>query len=430
MKKIKIGIIGLGTVGTGVVAMLFNNGPLINKRTQTLIEIDKILVGDIGKKRSGLPGRVEKIITDKPGEILDNPEIDIVVEVMGGTGKALEYVLSAIKKKKHVVTANKDMMAEYGGLLFAEAEKSQTALLFEASVCAAIPAVEVLKQSLAGNNITRVTGILNGTTNYILTKMHENGCSYEEALEEAGKLGYAEADPENDVMGFDAARKIAILASIAFNMRITGRDVYVEGITDITQGDILYARELGYRIKLAADAGVSDDGVGVRVNPMFIPLSNPLAEVNGVYNAVYIEGDMSGKVMLYGQGAGAGPTASAVVGDIIAIARALGDNGGGVAGCTCFNEKRLVPPEKATGRFYIRMNVKDSPGVLARIAGVLGEHGVSIYSVVQKKNRGLLAEIVIITHEVIFKNLGDALDTIKKLDVVDEVAKAIMVEDE
>lgn len=429
MKKIKIGLIGLGTVGTGVVRMLEKNGPLINKRTQTWIEVGKILVNDINKKRYGLPPSAEKLLTDDPREILEDSGTDIVVEVMGGTGKALEYVTEALKAGKHVVTANKDMMAEHGGALFEQAEKSGVALLFEASVCAAIPAVEVLKQSLAGNNIARITGILNGTTNYILTKMHETGCGYEEALEEAGRLGYAEADPANDVMGFDSARKIAILASIAFNMRIRGDDVYVQGITGISKSDIAYAEELGYKIKLAAEARITDEGAGVRVNPMFIPLSNPLAEVDDVYNAVYIEGDMSGKIMLYGRGAGSGPTASAVVGDIISIARSVGCVSP-APGCTCFNESNIMPPENARGRFYIRMNVRDNPGVLAQIAGVLGDNGVSIYSVVQKKNEGSFAEIVIITHEVVCRNLENAIEMIRTLDVTDKVNNPIMVEDE
>lgn len=430
MKSIRIGMMGLGTVGGGVAAMLSENGALIDKKAGSGIILEKILVKDIAKERSDVPQNIRAILTDNPADILDDPNIDIVIEVMGGTKEALEFVRTALRNKKHVVTANKDMMAAYGGDLFAEADRSGSALLFEASVCAAIPVVDVLKHSLAGNRISRIMGILNGTTNYILTMMSGEKSEYSQALEKAMDGGYAESDPADDVMGRDAARKIAILASIAFNMRIKYEDVFTEGITGVSLCDIEYAAELGYRIKLIADAKFSDEGVEARVNPLFIPTGHPLSNVDGVFNAVYIESDMAGETMLYGKGAGAKPTASAVLGDVIALARAIGGGGAVFTGCTCFNEKMIVAPENAVSRFYIRMNVKDSPGVLSKIAGVLGDHGVSIYSVVQKKAQGQSAEIVIITHMVMEKNMLDSIAKIKGMDIVNEFGSLIRVEGE
>ncbi|MFO7611548.1 MAG: homoserine dehydrogenase [Clostridia bacterium] len=430
MKSIRVGMMGLGTVGGGVASMLSENGVLIDKKAGSRIVLEKILVRDINKARKDVPLNIKNLLTGNPADILENPGIDIVVEVMGGTDEALEFVRTALRNKKHVVTANKDMMAAYGGDLFAEADKSGSALLFEASVCAAIPVVDVLKHSLAGNRISRIMGILNGTTNYILTKMSEEKSEYSQALKKAMDRGYAESNPVNDVMGYDAARKIAILASIAFSMRVKYEDVFTEGITGISLCDIDYAAELGYRIKLIADAKFSDKGVEARVNPLFIPTGHPLSNVDGVFNAVYIESDMAGETMLYGKGAGAKPTASAVLGDIIALARAINSGGTVFTGCTCFNEKMIVSPENAVSRFYIRMNVKDNPGVLSRIAGVLGDHDVSIYSVVQKKAQLQSAEIVIITHMVMEKNMLDSITEIRGMDIVNEFGSLIRVEGE
>lgn len=430
MKTIRIGMIGLGTVGGGTAAMLEKNRGFINKTANANIIMDKILVRDINKKRPGVRSDLLDLLTDNPDDIFLNEDIDIIVEVMGGTELALTYVKKALNLKKHIVTANKDMMAVHANELFELAEKNKTLLLFEASVCAAIPIVEVLKKSLAGNKISRIMGILNGTTNYILSKMDSDGSEYSEALQDAIDKGYAESNPDSDVMGYDSGRKLAILAAIAYNMRVEYTDVYIEGISKITAEDISYAAKLGYRIKLIADTKYINGGVKVHVNPLFMPKTHPLAKVDGIYNAVYIESDMAGETMLYGKGAGADATASAVVGDIIAIVKDICEDSIAHAGYTFFNERKIIGHQNAISKFYLRMDVKESPGVLSKIAGVLGDHEVSIFSVVQAKAYAESAEIVIITHRVVEENMQNSLNEIKNLDIVNEISSVIRVEDE
>ena len=430
MKMIRIGMIGLGTVGGGTAAMLEKNKGFINKTANAGIVMEKILVRDVSKERPGLNPGIKALLTDNPDDIFNNSEIDIVVEVMGGTDLALTYVKRALNQKKHVVTANKDMMAVHANELFDLADKNGVVLMYEASVCAAIPIVDVLKKSLAGNKISRIMGILNGTTNYILTKMDTEGIEYDEALRDAIEKGYAESNPDSDVLGYDPGRKLAILAAIAYNMQVEYDDVYIEGITKIRNEDLRYAAELGYRIKLIADAKYINGGVKVHVNPVFMPLTHPLARVDGIYNAIYIESDMAGRTMLYGRGAGAEATASAVVGDIIAIARDICEDSIANSGYTLFNERKIIGHENAVSQFYIRMSVKDSPGVLSRIAGVLGDHNVSIYSVVQAKAHDNLAEIVMVTHSVVEKNMQNSLREISGLDIVNEIGSVIRVEGE
>ncbi|HRX41580.1 MAG TPA: homoserine dehydrogenase [Clostridia bacterium] len=430
MKTIKIGMIGLGTVGGGTAAMLEKNKGFINKTANAGIVMEKILVRDVSKERPGLNPGIKALLTDNPDDIFNNSEIDIVVEVMGGTDLALTYVKRALNQKKHVVTATKDMMAVHANELFDLADKNGVVLMYEASVCAAIPIVDVLKKSLAGNKISRIMGILNGTTNYILTKMDTEGIEYDEALRDAIEKGYAESNPDSDVLGYDPGRKLAILAAIAYNMQVEYDDVYIEGITKIRNEDLRYAAELGYRIKLIADAKYLNGGVKVHVNPVFMPLTHPLARVDGIYNAIYIESDMAGRTMLYGRGAGAEATASAVVGDIIAIARDICEDSIANSGYTLFNERKIIGHENAVSQFYIRMSVKDSPGVLSRIAGVLGDHNVSIYSVVQAKAHDNLAEIVMVTHSVVEKNMQNSLREISGLDIVNEIGSVIRVEGE
>ena len=429
MKTIRIGMIGLGTVGGGTAAMLEKNKGFINKTVNANIVMDKILVRDINKDRPGVNTDLLNKLTDNPDDIFLNEDIDIIVEVMGGTELALTYVKKALNLKKHIVTANKDMMAVHANELFDLAEKNGTLLLFEASVCAAIPIVEVLKKSLAGNKISRILGILNGTTNYILSKMTSDGLTYNEVLQEAIDIGYAESNPESDVMGYDSGRKLAILAAIAYNMRVEYDDVYIEGITKITADDIAYASELGYQIKLIADAKYINGGVKVNVNPVFMPEAHPLAKVDGIYNAVYIESDMAGETMLYGKGAGAKATASAVVGDIIAIAKDICEDSISNTGYTLFNERKIIGHQNTISKFYIRLDVKECPGVLSKIAGVLGDHEVSIYSVVQAKAYVESAEIAIITHKVVEENMQNSLNEIKNLNIVNEISSVIRVED-
>lgn len=422
----KIGLLGLGNVGTGVVKVLKENGKDIETKVGRRLEIGRVLVRDLHKKRN--VDIDASLLTDNPADILDNPEIEIVVEVMGSIEKAYEYIIKAFEKKKAVVTANKDLIAVHGKELFEAAGRNGCDFFFEASVGGGIPIIRPLKESLSGNKISLIMGIINGTTNYILTKMGQEGYEFHEALEEAQRLGYAEPDPTSDIEGLDAARKIAILASIGFNSRITYPDVYVEGITKITTYDIKYAEELGYTIKLLGIAKGNDDEVEVRVHPVFIPTTHPLAAVYNEYNAIFVRGDAVGETMFYGKGAGELPTASAVVGDIISAARNNRYGTSGMIGCTCYENKRIKPITEIESKYYIRISVKDRPGVLASIAGVFGNTNVSLASVIQKRLEGHYAELVLITHKVQEANLRDALAVIEGLSVVDQVGTVIRVE--
>jgi len=424
---IRIGMLGLGTVGTGVVKVLRENGADIERKIGRRIELGGILVRDLKKKRGIEVPR--EIMTSDPARIVDDPEIDIVVEVMGTVDEALEYIIRALENKKAVVTANKDLVSVYGKELFDAAERNNCDLFFEGSVAGGIPIIRPLKECLCGNNITKVMGIINGTTNYILTKMAFEGKEFSEALAEAQRLGYAEPDPTSDIEGLDAARKIAILASIVFNSRTTYSDVYVEGITCIASYDIQYAEELGYTIKLLGIAKDNNGEVEVRVHPVLIPQSHPLAAVKNEFNAIFVEGDAVGETMFYGKGAGELPTASAVVGDIISAARNIRFGMPGRVGCTCFETKRVKPITEIESKFYIRVSVKDQPGVLASIAGVFGNSNVSLASVIQKRLEGDLAELVLITHRVREANLRDALAIIEGLSVVAAVSSVIRVEE-
>ena len=312
-----------------------------------------------------------------------------------------QAIATALEKGKSVVTANKDLMASHGSELLKKAEEHHTDLFFEASVGGGIPIIQVMKESLAANKFTRVMGILNGTTNYILTRMSEEGLGFEEALEEAKALGYAEADPTNDVEGYDAARKIAILASIAFNSRVTDNMVSVEGITKIDPWDIKYAKEFGYEIKMVAIAREDDNAVEARVHPLMLPKSHPLAAIRDSYNAVFVEGDPIDKAMFYGRGAGSLPTASAVVGDVINAARNLCHDSRSRWGCTCFSNKRVKTLDETVSKYYVRISAYDRPGVFAAITRILGEQKVSLDAVMQKRSiSDNAAEIVMITHQV------------------------------
>ena len=426
-REIKVGMLGLGTVGRGVCRLLAANGPLLDQRAGAGITLKKVLVRDLSRDR-GLalpPG----LLTTNAGDILSDPEIEIVIEVMGGTGSALEYVLSALRSGRSVVTANKDMVSTHGRELFAAAAEGGSDILFEASVAGGIPIITPLKESLAANRILSLHGIINGTTNYILTRMTREGLGLAEALREARSAGYAEADPAADVEGLDAARKLAILASIAFNTRIVPQDVAVEGIMSVTAEDIAYAREFGFTIKLLAIARETAGGIDVRVHPAFVPDGHPLAAVSGVFNAVFVVSDAAGESMFYGRGAGEMPTASAVVADVMDAVRHLLYRAPGLFGCTCFENKPLKPPGLVESRFYLRLKVADRPGVLAAIAQVFGDNGVSLAQVVQKQ-AGDLAELVVISHRVREAWLRQALVDIGGLPVVREVASVIRVEGE
>ncbi|SHL03282.1 homoserine dehydrogenase [Selenomonas ruminantium] len=428
-KVIKIGVLGAGTVGSGVIKVLEMNQPQITERVGARLEVKQVLVRDCSKVRPFLEGIK---VTDKIEDILQDEEIQIVVELMGGLKPAKEYMLRAMEAGKSVVTANKDVVAQFGKEMFAKAEEKNVDFLFEASVGGGIPIITPLKQCLTANKVTEIMGIVNGTTNYMLTKMTECGSDYDSVLKEAQEKGYAEANPSADVDGLDAARKAAILASLAFNTRVELKDVSVEGITKITPDDIEYAKNLGYVIKLlAVGKDTAEFGVDVRVHPVFLPKDHPLAAVNGVFNAIFVRGNAIGDAMFYGQGAGSLPTASAVVADIIDVSRdILHDNFGRVR-CTCYEDKPICPIEKTKSSYYVRLLVDDKPGVLGYVATAFGNAGVSLESVIQT-HRNIVdhAEIVAISHRVEHAQIEAALAALKALPVVDEIRSVIRVEQE
>ena len=423
---INIGIIGFGTVGCGAVQILQENKNSIERKIGSELWIKRIADIDLERKR---PIEVDRgILTTDAYEIINDPEIDIVVELIGGVKPAGQFIADAIANGKHIVSANKELIAREGHALLLEAGNRKLDFCFEASVGGGIPIIRPLKICLAGNRIEEVVGIVNGTTNYILTKMSQEGRDFGETLAEAQRLGYAEPDPTNDVEGHDAAFKIAILASIAFGSQVDLADVYHEGITRLTQRDTSYAQELGYRIKLLAIAKENNGAMEIRVHPAFIPQSHPLASVNDVYNAIYVKGNAVGDVMFYGQGAGPLAAGSAVVGDIMDIARNINSGATGRITCTCVDRKAALGMGEVVTKYYIRMKTLDRPGVLGAIANVFGKNEVSIASVLQKTRNGEQAEIVWITHEVKEKNFRTALEEIQNLPVVAEVSNWIRVE--
>ena len=424
-QKIKIGLLGAGTIGGSVIKFLDKNREIISQRANADIEIKNILV-----LPREIPALHERNLpaTDNYDEILNDPEIKIVIELMGGINPAKDFILKAMNHGKNVVTANKDVVAQFGAELFETAEKNHVDFLFEAAVGGAIPIIMPLKRSLTANKITEILGFVNGTTNYMLTKMAADGADYETVLKEAQAKGYAERNPAADVEGKDAARKIAILASLAFNSRVTFENVSVEGITKITPQDISHAEKLGYVVKLLAIGKESDLGIDVRVHPVLLEKNHPLASVNGVLNAIFVRGVPISEAMFYGPGAGE-PTASAVISDIIEIVRGIQLNSVGRFGCTCYEQKKFCPIEETVSSYYMRLLVDDKPGVLGKIATTFGDAGVSLKSVMQSEcapeNH---AEIIVVTHEVKHKNILQAQDALKNLEVVDEILSIIRVE--
>jgi homoserine dehydrogenase len=426
-EKIQVGLLGFGVVGGGTVKLLRDNAESIARKVGFPVEVKKVAVRDLSKPRQvDLPAGM---VTDNPNDVIDDPDIDIVCELMGGVQPAYDYVLRAIQNGKNIVTANKEMMAKAGHNLLHEAEHRKLDFNFEGSVGGGIPIIQPLKQALAGNRFKEVIGIVNGTTNYILSKMTAEGADFGDVLAEAQAHGYAEADPTSDVGGFDAQYKTAILASIAFTSRIDLADIYVEGITGIAKRDIEVARELGYVIKLVGIGQDLGDALQVRVHPTLLPKAHPLASVNDVYNAVFVRGDAVGDVMFYGRGAGSGPTGSAVVGDIIEIARNIRREGTGRMGCTCFDRKPARDISHLETKYYIRLVAHDRPKVLASLASILGDFDVSIESVLQHPLPDGDAEIVLITHRTLEANLRSAIDVFKRLDIVSAVQNSIRVEE-
>lgn len=425
-KPIKIGLLGAGTVGSGVLQVLRENAKEVALKAGTPVEIKSVLVRDTKKARPYMDGL---IVTDKIEDILEDAEIKIVVELVGGLHPAREYMLAAMEAGKHVVTANKDVIAQFGADMFDQAKKQKVGFLFEASVGGGIPIIRPIMESLTANRITEVMGIVNGTTNYMLTKMTEMGEDYQSALKEAQEKGYAEANPAADVEGLDAARKAAILASLAFNTRVTLQSVAVEGITEITPEDIDYARQLGYVIKLLAIAKDSPEkGVDVRVHPAFLPKEHPLASVSDVFNAIFVKGNAIGEAMFYGRGAGALPTASAVISDIVSLARGIISGEVREVAFQVFGQKQFCPIEETISAYYVRLLVADMPGVLGAIATAFGDEGVSLNSVIQTRKVGELAEIVAITHHVKHRRIERAKRTLAAMPVVTRISSVIRVE--
>lgn len=425
---VNVGLLGAGTVGGGVILVLEKNAADIEKKVGMPVRITKILernpqlAAELGQKYQ---------ITDKIEDILEDPDIDIVVELIGREHPAKEFIAEALRHGKNVVTANKDVLAKHGKELFELASQNQVDFMFEAAVGGGIPIIRPLKSCLAANKITSVMGIVNGTTNYMLTKMSAEHLDFADVLKEAQDKGYAESDPTADIGGLDAARKIAILASIAFNTRVVLEDVHVEGIENLTLRDIDYANELGYVVKLLAIAKRDEkDGISVRVHPTMLPSDHPLAKVNDVYNAVYVTGDAVGDTMFFGRGAGRMPTASAVCGDIVDVARNIRHGSTGRISCTCYDEKHLCTIENITSPCYIRLHVHDKPGVLAGIAAAFGAQNVSLKNVVQKAKVNGFSELVVITYDVSEFNLRMAIQTLRALPIVEKICSVIRVEDD
>ncbi len=420
----KIALLGMGTVGSGVYKILENQKEEMPFKVGAELEIVKVLVRNKAKYAEAVPA--EKL-TDKWEDVINDDSIDMVVEVMGGIEPARTYIREALEKGKHVITANKDLMAMHGHELLDIAKQHNCDLLFEAAVAGGIPIIRPMKQCLAGNNITEVMGIINGTTNFILTKMKEEGMDFKDALQLATDLGYAEADPTADVEGYDAGRKLAIMASIAFHTPVTFDDVYTEGITKITAKDMRYAQELGCTIKLLGIAKHTEDGIEVKVHPTLIPENHPLAAVNDAFNAVFVHGDAVDDAMFYGRGAGSLPTGSAVVGDIMDVARNMLFGSNGRIGCSCYKELPIKQIGDTRSSYYIRMKLEDRAGTLAALAGVFGSNDVSISVLLQKAKIDDAAEIVIVTHEVEEKRLNDAITVLSTMSMVQEITNIIRV---
>jgi homoserine dehydrogenase len=425
-RALRVGLLGFGTVGSSVVRLLEEHRGDIAARAGCRLEVARIAVRDLSKARAVAVD--PSILTSDPMEILDDPGIDIVCELIGGREPAGTLILAALDRDKPVVTANKELLATRGRELFDAAENKGLDLYFEAAVGGGIPLIRPLKESLTGERLERVLGIVNGTTNYILTKMSEEGRPFDEVLAEAQRLGYAEADPSADVDGHDAAAKVAILASIAFNARVVADDVFREGITRVTTEDIEFARRLGYVVKLLAIAELDGDRVAARVHPAMIPSAHPLAAVRDAFNAVFLAGANVGELMFYGRGAGGDATATAVVGDLVTVARNLRSGVRGV-GCTCFLQRTIRPMAEHEGQYYILLRVEDRPGVLAEIASVLADNDVSIKSVWQE-GAGDDAQLVFVTHRAREGAFQRAVTGLHDLPAVEEVRSIVRVEAE
>ncbi len=422
MKQVKVGIIGFGTVGTGTAKILLTQRDLIKKRTGIDLILKKVADKDLKRPREiTLP---EGVLTTDAWEIIKDPEIDIVVELIGGFHPAKDFILEALKHGKHVVTANKALLSEDGNDIFALAKEKGLQVGFEASVGGGIPIIKVMREGLVANKMLAIYGIINGTTNYILTKMTNEGLDFQDALREAQQLGYAEADPTLDIEGIDSTHKITILASLAYGIPLSFNKAYCEGITKITAQDIAFAKEFGYKIKLLAITKILDGEIELRVHPTMVPEDYLIAKLDGVFNAIYVEGDSVGATLYYGRGAGSMPTGSAVVADIVDIAK-----GANSFPLDFSADYKIKPIDDIESIYYFRFTAYDRPGVLSKISGVFGEHNISIASVIQKgRSKAGAVPLVILTHKAKEKNVKEALDKIDKLPVVADKSVFIRVE--
>lgn len=422
--SISIGMLGCGIVGSAVARTLEAHSNEITERVGAKLEIRRVAVRNLSKERDvPLP---RSMFTNDAAEVIRDPDIQIVVEVMGGIEPTRTLLLDAMRSGKHVVSANKELIGSLGRELFDEAEASKVEFNFEASVAGGIPIIRPLKESLAGEKVYRVMGILNGTTNYILTKMSEDGMEFDQALAQAERLGYAELDPSADIEGFDAAAKLSILASIAFNARVVSGDVYREGITGVRQSDITFAGNLGYAVKLLAIGEAIDGEISMRVHPAMIPQTHPLASVRDNLNAIFVEGSEVGELMFYGRGAGGAPTAISVIGDVVDIARHIVGGGRGV-GSIYSQPAKLRPMDHTLSQYYVLLEVADKPGVLAKVAQTFTDNNVSIKSVWQE-GMGDEAQLVMVTHSALEENFQSLLAALRDLDVVDAIASSMRVQ--
>ena len=428
MKEVGIGILGAGTVGSGLWDLLGQNRQLVLSKSGIQLEIVKIADKNIKiKKALGIP---DDVFTKDPMEVIEHPDIDIVVELIGGTTTARDLILLAADKGKHIVTANKALLAMHGSEVFTRVLANEVEIGFEASVCGGIPIIKTIREALVGNRIKKIIGILNGTSNYVLTKMSREGIDFEHALEAAKRLGFAEADPYLDISGGDARHKITILSSFAFNTTVDHDSVYMEGIGGIDINDIRYAEEFGFVTKLLAVAQLTDHGILVKVHPALVSKENPLAAVLWEDNAVMVESDFLGVSMYYGKGAGAKPTASAVVADIVDIAeRILGKSEYNRMRYTFFRDLPQIEFEKNRARYYFRFDVLDRPGILSKIAGVLGSNNISIASVIQKEKEEKFEHVplVMMTHDAVESNVKKAMTAIDSFAEVEEPSRIIRV---
>lgn len=429
MKKINIGLIGFGNIGSGVVKILQQRKTLLAQKIGIEIIIKKICDKDIASKRDVVVDK--NLLTRDAFEIINDPQIDIIVELMGGINPAKEFILAALKKSKHVVTANKALLAEYGNELFSEASERSRNIYFEASVGAGIPIIKSIKEGLVANKFSSIFGIVNGTSNYVLTQMSKQGCSFASAINQARDKGFAEKNPTLDIEGIDSAHKLVLLTYLAYGRIVKIKDIFIEGISQISSADIAYAKDLGYEIKLLAIAKKEADQLEVRVHPTFLPANHLLSSVDGVFNAIYVSSDLAGDLMFYGPGAGQLAAASAVVSDIVDLTQ---DIKAGLFRPTLnsiqdSSIKSLRKIDEFENKYYIRITAVDKPGVLAKISGILAKFGISIASVTQKeKLRSQVVPVVMVTHEVKEKNLRSALAMIDKLTDIKEKSVAIRIE--